>query len=125
MEVIVFPRVYEQYGSKLTEENKVFIKGRVSAEEDRDGKLVCESVLTFEEIPKKVWIKFPTMEAWIAAEPKLYEAIEDYDGRDAVIIYVEDRRAKKQLPPSRSVFADKALLERLGNLFGEENVKLM
>lgn len=125
MEVIVFPRVYEQYGNKVTEDSKVFIKGRVSAEEDKDGKLICESIQTFDEIPKKVWIKFPTMAAWEQAETKLYEAIEDSDGRDGIIIYVENPRAKKQLPPNRNVYADKALLERLEGLFGENNVKVM
>jgi len=125
MEVIVFPKVYEQYGNKVTEDSKVFIKGRVSAEEDKDGKLICESIQTFDEIPKKVWIKFPTMAAWEQAEAKLYEAIEDSDGRDGIIIYVENPRAKKQLPPNRNVYADKALLERLEGLFGENNVKVM
>ncbi|MDO4331895.1 MAG: DNA polymerase III subunit alpha [Eubacteriales bacterium] len=125
MEVIVFPKVYEQYGNKLTEESKVFIKGRVSAEEDRDGKLICESIQTFDEVPKKVWIKFATMEAWIAAEQKLYDAIADSDGRDAIVIYLEDRRARKQLPPSKNIFADKTMLESLGRLFGEANVKVM
>lgn len=125
MEVIVFPKVYEQYGSKVTEESKVFIKGRVSAEEERDGKLICESIQTFDEIPKRVWIKFSTMEDWTKAEGKLYEAIEDSDGRDGIVIYVEKIRAKKQLPQNRNVHADRELLERLEKLFGENNVKVM
>ena len=125
VEVIVFPKVYEQYGNKLTEEGKVFIKGRVSAEEDRDGKLICESVQTFEEVPKKLWLKFPTMEAYEQAWPALSDLLEDSDGRDSVVIYVENPRCMKQLPPSRNVAADKALLEELGKRYGAENVKLM
>ena len=125
MEVIVFPKTYETYSSKIVEENKVFIRGRVSAEEDRDGKLVCESIQTFDEIPKKIWIKFPTMEDYEKAENALFDAIADSDGRDGIVIYVENPRAKKQLPPSRNVRADKELLERLGGLFGENNVKVM
>lgn len=125
VEVIVFPKVYEQYGNKLTEEGKVFINGRVSAEEDRDGKLICESVQTFEEVPKKLWLKFPTMEAYEQAWPALSDLLEDSDGRDSVVIYVENPRCMKQLPPSRNVAADKALLEELGKRYGAENVKLM
>ena len=125
VEVIVFPKVYEQYGSKLTEEGKVFLKGRISAEEDRDGKLICESVQTFEEIPKKLWVKFPTMESYEAAWPTLSGILEDSDGRDGVVIYVENPRCMKQLPPSRNVAADKELLEELGRRYGTENVKLM
>ena len=125
VEVIVFPKVYEQYGNKLTEEGKVVINGRVSAEEDRDGKLICESVQTFEEVPKKLWLKFPTMEAYEQAWPALSDLLEDSDGRDSVVIYVENPRCMKQLPPSRNVAADKALLEELGKRYGAENVKLM
>lgn len=125
VEVIVFPKTYEQYNSKIVEENKVFLKGRISAEEDRDGKLVCESIQTFDEIPKKVWIKFKTMEEYEKAEQSLLDAIADSDGRDGIVIYVENPRAKKQLPPNRNVYADKGLLERLGKLFGDSNVKLM
>ena len=52
MEIVVFPRDYEQYGSLLTEEARVFIRGRVNVEEDKDGKLLCEQVVSFEEAAK-------------------------------------------------------------------------
>ncbi|MDO4294304.1 MAG: DNA polymerase III subunit alpha, partial [Eubacteriales bacterium] len=125
VEVIVFPKAYEQFGNKLTEDNKVFLRGRVSAEEDKDGKLVCESVQAFDEIPKKIWIKFPTMEAFTSREKELLSAIADSDGRDGIVVYVENPRAMKQLPPNQSVSADRALLERLEEMFGDENVKVM
>ena len=125
VEVVVFPKVYEQYGSRLTEESKVFIKGRVDAGEDRDGKLICESIQTFEEIPKKVWLRFATLQDWENAEQPLYEAIADSDGRDSIVIYVDALRAKKVLPPSKNVRADKELLERLEGLIGQGNVKLL
>ena len=64
VEVVVFPKVYEQESAKLTEDSKVFIKGRASAEEDRDGKLICESIQAFDDIRKTLWIKFPTKEAY-------------------------------------------------------------
>ncbi len=49
VEVVVFPKDYERYGSLLMEDAKVFIKGRVSLEEDKDGKLICEQIAGFEE----------------------------------------------------------------------------
>ena len=125
VEVIVFPKVYEQYGSRLTEEGKVFLKGRVSAEEDRDGKLICESVQTFEEVPKKLWLKFPTMAAYEQAWPSLNDLLADSDGKDSVVIYVENPRCMKQLPPARNVAADRELLEELGRRLGTDNVKLL
>ncbi len=49
VEVVVFPKDYEKYGNLLQEDTKVFIKGRVSIEEDKDGKLICEQIASFEE----------------------------------------------------------------------------
>lgn len=49
VEVVVFPKDYEKYGSLLQEEAKVFIKGRISVEEDKDGKLICEQIVGFDE----------------------------------------------------------------------------
>ena len=125
IEVLVFPKVYEQESAKLTEENKVFVKGRVSAEEDRDGKLICESIQAFDDIRKTLWIKFPTKPEYEAAEKQLLEILAESDGNDGVVIYVEYPKAKKALPPNRSVRADQALIARLGELYGEGNIKLV
>ena len=49
VEIVVFPRDYEKYSTLLTEDAKIFVKGRVSVEEDKDGKLICEQIVSFEE----------------------------------------------------------------------------
>ena len=49
VEVVVFPREYERFNTLLQEDAKVFIKGRASMEEDKDGKVLCEEIITFEE----------------------------------------------------------------------------
>lgn len=49
VEVVVFPRDYEKLSDVLQEDAKVFIKGRVSLEEDKDGKVLCEQAVSFEE----------------------------------------------------------------------------
>ena len=125
VEVVVFPRVYEQESSKLTEESKVFIRGRVDAAEDRDGKVICESVQAFDEVRRTLWIKFPTKAAYEEAEQTLFDALAASDGNDGVVIYVENPRAKKNLPPNRNVKADRELVEKLSGMFGEENVKVV
>ena len=83
---IFFPKVYEQESAKLTEENKVFVKGRVSAEEDKDGKIICESIQAFDDIRKTLWIKFPTMQEYETAEKQLMETLAESDGNDGVVI---------------------------------------
>ena len=125
VEVIVFPRDYEKSSSKLVEDNKVFIKGRVSLEEERDGKLICEKITTFDEIPKKLWIKFPTMEVYERQAEELFRELADSDGNDSVILYIEDQKVMKKLPPGRNVNADESLHVKLCQKYGNDNVKIV
>ena len=124
VEVIVFPRDYEKNSALLAEDNKVFVRGRVSVEEEKDGKLICERITAFDEITRKLWIKFPSKEAYEEAESGLLARLAESDGRDQVCIYVENPRAVKNLPPNRNVKADRELVERLAALYGEGNVKV-
>ncbi|MDD6812591.1 MAG: DNA polymerase III subunit alpha [Lachnospiraceae bacterium] len=125
IEVIVFPKDYEKNSGKLIEDNKVFIKGRVSVEEEKDGKLICEKITAFDEIPKKLWIKFRTKEQFEEKEAELMAILHDSEGRDNVVIYIENPKAKKQLPPNQNVNADMALIEQLEKTFGKENVRVV
>ncbi len=124
IEVVVFPRDYERNSAKLLEDSKVFVKGRVSVEDEKDGKLICERITGFDEISRKLWIKFPTKEAYEAAEQELFARLAESDGGDSVCIYVENPKAVKNLPPNRNVKADRELVVRLGALYGEENVRV-
>ncbi len=124
IEVIVFPKDYERQSAKLVEDNKIFVKGRVSVEEEKDGKLICERITGFDEISRKLWIKFPTKEAYEMAEAELLAMLAQSDGRDTVCIYVENPKAVKNLPPNRNVKADKELVERLAAVYGKGNVKV-
>ena len=125
VEVIVFPRDYEKYSAKLMEENKVFIRGRVSLEEEKDGKLICERITAFDEIPRKLWIKFPDKQSYEQEEKELFSLTADSDGNDSVIIFIADQKAMKKLPPNRNVNADEALVTKLGERFGKENIKVV
>ena len=122
VEVIVFPKTYEQSASFLTEDAKVFVQGRISVEEDKDGKLICEKIVPFTELKKKVWIKFPDMEAYKAAEAGLMDMLRESEGNDGIVIYIENPKAKKELPPNQNVEADEDLVNRLQERFGRENV---
>ena len=125
VEVIVFPRDYEKNADKLVVDNKVFIKGRASVEEEKDAKLICEQITAFDQMPKKLWVKFPTMEAYEQNAEKLNAILGGSEGNDSVVIYVEATRAMKKLPANKNVKADQTLVQILGSAFGEENVKVV
>ena len=125
IEVIVFPKTYQTCASLLTEDSKVFLKGRVSAEEEKDGKVICESVVSFDDIPKELWIKFKTQEAYQEAEKELFSILNDSEGNDRVVLYIETPKMMKKLPPNRNVSARKELLTALTSLFGEDNIRVV
>ena len=56
---------------------------------------------------------------------ELMPILRQSDGQDSVVIYVENPKAMKRLPPSDSVSADDGLIEQLVSIFGKENVKLV
>ena len=123
VEVIVFPRDYEKNASMLNVDSKVFVSGRISAEEDRASKLILEKIVPFDIPKKELWIQFSDMEEYSRREQELYRALMDSEGEDEVIIYVRKEKKKKILPASRNVHVSDLLLEKLSRDFGEKNVK--
>ena len=125
VEVVVFPKDYERNSQLLNEDAKVFVKGRVSLEEDKNGKLICERIIPFDEIGKKLWVRFDTMEQYSQANSALMGVLEESDGRDQVIIFIAEGKRKKVLPPECNVKADDLLLEKLYEKFGKNNIKVV
>ena len=125
VEVIVFPKDYEAYQQYLEEDGKVFIRGRVSEEEDAPAKLICERVIPFDQTRKELWLQYPDKAEYLAKEQDLFDILADSEGNDPVIIYCKKEKAVKRLPAGRNVTADKILLSRLTNYLGEACVKLI
>ena len=124
VEVIVFPRSYETYSGLLKADGKVFVRGRVSVEDEKDAKLICQTITAFDDVPAKLWIRFKDTQAYHAAQGELSALIDEHGGRDQVILFIENPRSMKQLPPGMGVRADKAFVEKLRALYGKENVTL-
>ena len=125
VEVIVFPRDYEKYRSAITEDAKVLVKGRVSAEEDKAAKLICTEIISMDDLPRELWIRFQNKDAFFTQEENLYEMLSGSDGKQEVVIYLEEERAVKRLPKNRCVNLSAELLEILRKFYGEEQVKVV
>ena len=124
VEVIIFPRDYEKYQQYLGEDQKIYIRGRVSASDDQQAKLVCEKILPFDEISKEIWIKFDSKAAYMEREAGLYQIVEAESGPDRIVIFCAREKAVKRLENRYSVQGDDRVLNMLYEAFGEENVKL-
>lgn len=125
VEVIVFPRDYENKKHLLNEDAKVFISGRTSIGDDPVGRLICEDVIPFDKIPKELWLKFFDKAQYDALWTEVSEVLKLSDGQDKVIIYLEKERAKKILPANWRIAASADVIEKLGQIIGEKNVKVV
>ncbi|MCI9228601.1 MAG: DNA polymerase III subunit alpha [Dorea sp.] len=125
VEVVVFPRDYERNQQYLNEEGKVFIRGRVSEEDEAASKLICEKVIPFEQTRRELWLQYADKDAYLEQEGELLSMLQDSDGQDCVVIYCRKEKAVKRLPLNRSVNADKLLLNKLTNYLGESCVKVI
>ena len=125
VEVVIFPRDYEKNAALLEEDKKVFIQGRVSAEDEKPSKLICEKVWEFDQVSRELWIQFESIEEFVQKEQDLYGELADSDGNDTVVIYVKSPRAIKRLPANRNVKINDRLLEKLYKIYGDSNVKVV
>ena len=125
VEVIVFPKNYEADRDILTEDSKIFIKGRVSLGDEPVGKLVCEQVIPFAKVPRELWLQFEDKEMYQAMEETILGILKESEGPDRVVIYLKKERAKKILPANWKVEAAGELLDTLVCKLGEKNVKLV
>ncbi len=124
VEIVVFPRDYERYRQLITEDARLLISGRVSAEEDKASKLICEKIVSMDDVPQDVWVQFGTMDEYNAAEKDLLGMIADNDGVDQMIIYVRADKAMKKLGARYSFTLTEGLRTALEEKFGAANVKV-
>ena len=124
VEVIIFPKDYEKYRSMLEPDQKIFVRGKVTVEEEKAAKLICQEIIPFDSIPQEVWIKYTNLEGFQKDEQSLYQLLDQYDGNDSVVIFCEAEKCMKKLPKSRNVRADKDLIGQLITIYKEENVRI-
>lgn len=124
VEVIIFPRDYEKYKHIIEIDQKVFVRGKVTVEEEKPAKLICQDMILFDSIPQEIWIKYPSLEAFQKDEQSLYAILSDFDGNDSVVIYCEEEKRMKKLPKSRNVKAEKELIDKLNEKYLVENVRI-
>lgn len=125
VEVIVFPRDYERYRQLMEQDSKIFVKGRASVEEEKNGKVICERIYSFDDARREIWIQFETMEEYENTRPWLEETFRSSDGYDQVVIYISQIKAMKRLGANMTVHGDSALLDTLKEKLGEKNVKVL
>ncbi|MCD7806121.1 MAG: DNA polymerase III subunit alpha, partial [Lachnospiraceae bacterium] len=125
VEVVVFPKTYEKYGGLLEQDAKIFVTGRVSLEEDKNGKLISEKIVPFSQVGGDLWLRFDTMEQYQKSWGQIEEILKGSEGPDRVVIYIAEGKLKKTLPGKDNVRADEELMSALYEKMGKSNVKIV
>lgn len=125
LEILVFPNVFERYRYMIKENEKIFVRGKISIGDDDQGKLICDRIISFDQVPRELWIQFNSKQEYTDKEPELLNLIKDSDGDDTIIIYCRAEKIKKAYPKNMRVCADKNLVDNLTGIYGADNVKVV
>ncbi|MBR6683480.1 MAG: DNA polymerase III subunit alpha, partial [Firmicutes bacterium] len=154
VEVLVFPNRYEQYRSLLEEDSRIFVKGKVSFEEEEDSKLLCDFIAPFDkadeihQTPKRfgkaenrtigtptggvsetgkvkpLWLRFATKDHWAALQAQVCQVLQQDHGVHEVRIYLEAEKMKMKAPSQYFTAASNSTINKLKQLLGDQNVVL-
>ena len=123
VEIIVFPRQFDQYKTALEEGNKIFVTGEAQIEENNDGKIIANNISTFGDMPSKIWISFKNKDEYFEKEKELEDLLWENHGNDIVMVYLAEEKQVKQMDSKFNVNGSSEFIAKLKELYGEENVK--
>ncbi|NCC06818.1 MAG: DNA polymerase III subunit alpha [Clostridia bacterium] len=138
MEVIAFPKVLYACSEAVHDNAVVVISGRVTCKEDEDAKILAETIVDIDKYePEKLavptaadnkknqnglWLKLPSKQGRQFDEVSNMLSI--FEGNYPVYMYFDDEKKLVLAPKRMWVNPQDLLLSELGNIIGEDNVKL-
>lgn len=121
IEVVVFPKKYEQYRQYLDQDNKIFVYGRASISED-EGKLLLEKVVPFNEVPRQLYIQCMNKEDFQNKQDAIYGVADNHAGSSEVIVVLKEEKLMKPLGTQFGVELTDELLQEMKRLLGDGRV---
>lgn len=122
VEVIMFSRNYQKYKRLFDTTNKVFVTGRIQADADKPARLTADSVVSFDSVPRRLWLRFDSLAEYETHSDELTDIFKESDGKDTVTIYCVAEKQRIALPQSQCVKVTSDLLYILKSKYGEKNV---
>lgn len=127
IEVIVFPKVYDNYSKLLQTDGIVLVEGRVSHREDEDPKILCEKVRPLgKSMGSKLYVKINTGNNPAVLE-EVKKVLRNYKGSQPVYVVNDSGRENEK---NQVMVADKnfwvnineRLINELAEVVGEKCV---
>ena len=130
--MLVFPRVYERFRACCEKDERIFVSGRVSLEDNKNAKLLADRLCRFQDVPQDLWLRFPTMEAYQERAQEILQILSRSQSQvqgaplaGRIVIYVANPRSIKDLRFPGKMFLPPAMIRALEEAFGQENVSLV
>ncbi len=138
IEIILFPQTYLRYSSMLDEGNVIAVSGTLSLEEEKDAKVLVNSVNTpdINSIPvskapapetaskrRGLYLRFKSKDDGRLKKAQTITSI--FDGTTPLYFYFEDEKKYVRQPASAFVSVNNTMLSELKRLLGDKNVALI
>ena len=135
IEVIVFPKILQEYGKILSEGNAVLVEGRISIREDEEPKLLCERAVSLDkiEVPQEekideikgrrtLYIRMGTYDDSVLK--MAVRVLEEHKGETPVCFYISDTKKKMYAPKNCWIDEKSSVIDDICAIFGDNNVKM-
>ncbi|MCK8061045.1 MULTISPECIES: DNA polymerase III subunit alpha [unclassified Fusibacter] len=130
LEIIVFPRHYDQYFNLFKVDQALVVLGTINLKEDEAPKMIAEKVYPLNEetykllykpkLPSKVYVKVEVLDT--KDKKAISEIVGRYPGKGELIVY--ESSSKKRIALKNGVTIDRSLLEALAELYGKDAIAL-
>ena len=130
IELIVFPKAFDNYSSVLTVDNVIFVEGQISLKDEEQPKVIlntCKTVTSNTEfemakkISSKLYLKVESIDAPLVTE--IIELLKEYSGDTEIIFF--DNKAKKYVKASGlTITASSEIVGALKAILGADAVIL-
>lgn len=123
IEVVVFPKKYEEYRNYIEPDSKVLVYGRASVSET-ESKLLLEKLVPFSDVPKNVYIQFEDKAAYEVNADKMIEIIDAHSGSGNVIAVLKNEKMMKPMGVQFRISTEPQVVDELKKAFGDGKVIL-
>ena len=121
IEVILFPKKFEQYSHMMREGIVAVMEGSVSKREEEAACIYLDAIEEYEEGFARLYLKITAQNQ--AALPQVKETLKAYHGNIPVYVYFAEKNQKTVAERTLWVRRDESLVGLLASLLGEDNVK--
>jgi len=127
-EVLTFSSVYEKYQPLIENDSLVFVIGKVSLQEDKDPKILCDEIISLAETKEKytrtVCLNFHLEDIKVGKLNDIKKIVQTNEGKCQLLFHVANGGKKEYVIRSKKfkVAPTQQLLKEIKEIIGKENV---